>query len=58
MDNKKTSAEIAKMFGVTIQAVGLWVKAGLPYEIERIAGRKARRLIDPKDVKSFLKLTK
>ena len=54
----KTTAEIAKQFGVTVQAVGLWIKNGLPYTTERIVGRKARRIISPDDVVKFLGLTK
>ena len=58
MRDRKTTAEIATLFNVTVQAVGIWIKNGLPYTTERIIGRKERRIINPKDVKKFLKLTK
>lgn len=50
---KKTVAEIAVMFGVSKQAVMLWIKNGLPTEKEKVIGIKTRRVIDPDDVKRF-----
>lgn len=53
----KTAAEIAEIFGVTKQAVGLWVKGGLPYKTIREVGRKAYRVFDPEEVRVYLCLT-
>lgn len=50
---KKTVAEIAAMFGVSKQAVMLWIKNGLPTEKEKVIGIKTRRVIDPDDVKRY-----
>lgn len=52
---KKTVAEIAAMFGVSKQAVMLWIKNGLPTEKEKVIGIKTRRVIDPDDVKRYQK---
>jgi len=46
------------MFGVTRAGVYYWLKEGLPYEKERVLGIKERKVIDPKDVEEFLKLTR
>ena len=53
----KTVKEIAEMFGVTKAGVYYWIKEGLPYQEERVIGIKPRKVIDPQDVKDFLKLT-
>ena len=58
MSNKKTVMEIAMLFGVTDPAVRIWLKKGLPYEVERVLGLRPRKVIDPADVEKFLNLTK
>lgn len=58
MKDKKTVAEIAKLFGVTTMGVRTWLKKGLPYKTEKVIGIKPRMVINPEDVKKFLKLTK
>lgn len=52
---KKTVAEIAVMFGVSKQAVMLWIKNGLPTEKEKVIGIKTRQTINPDDVVKFHK---
>ena len=51
-----STLEVAEMYGVTKQAVGLWVKDGLKYKIEKIPGIKTRRVFDPEEVVAFLKI--
>lgn len=51
-----TTNEIAELFGVTKHAVGLWVKNGLNYELERVIKRKPRRVFRYEEVERFLKL--
>ena len=58
MKDKKTVLEIARLFGVTDPAVRIWIKKGLPYEMEKVLGLRPRKVIDPKDVENFLNLTK
>lgn len=58
MKDKKTVLEIARLYGVTDPAVRIWIKKGLPYEMEKVLGLKPRKVIDPKDVENFLNLTK
>lgn len=58
MNNKKTVAEIAEMYGVTTAGVRYWLSKGLHCEIEKVIGIKPRKVIDPKDVDEFLKLSK
>lgn len=58
MDNMKTVAEIAKMYGVTGMGVRYWINKGLRYEIEKVIGIKPRIVIDPKDVDDFLNIGK
>ena len=54
----KTVKEISEYFGVTPQTVGNWIKVGLPYGIEKIIGRKPRRIINQEDVYELLGLSK
>ncbi len=58
MKDKKTVLEIARLFGVTDPAVRIWIKKGLPYEMEKVLGLRPRKVIDPQDVENFLNLTK
>lgn len=57
MKNLKTVKEIAEMYGVTSPGVRYWLGKGLKFEIEKVIGIKPRKVIDPKDVDEFLKLT-
>ena len=54
----ETVREIAKRYGVTRAAVYYWLRDGLPHKKERIVGRKERVIIDPADVRDFLRLSK
>jgi transposase len=56
LDEYKSTREIAEMFSVSIVAVGNWIKQGLPHEVERLHGRKVRRIMKVKDVEEFLNL--
>jgi hypothetical protein len=58
MSKKLTVAEIAKIYNVTTAGVRYWVSKGLKYDIEKVIGIKPRKVINPKDVDDFLKLTK
>jgi predicted transcriptional regulator len=49
-----TVKEIADNYGVTKQAVYLWLSDGLKFEIVKKVGRKAYRQINPDDVKKYL----
>jgi hypothetical protein len=50
--------ETAKERGVTPMAVRYWLKHGLKYSKERVIGKKEYIIINPKDVDTFLNLTK
>jgi predicted DNA-binding protein YlxM (UPF0122 family) len=52
---KLSVQEISKMYGVTKAAVYLWIKSGLPFELQKIVGVKTRKIIDVKDVEQFHK---
>lgn len=52
----KTVAEIAAEFGVTTMGVRYWIKNGLKYKTEKVIGIKPRIVINPGDVREFLKL--
>ena len=56
MNKKITVAQVAERYGVTKQAVYNWLAEGLPCEVERISGRKTRKMILEKDVVKFLDL--
>ena len=53
----ETVQQIADRFGVTKQAVYRWIRHGLAYKKERVIGRKERKVIDPANVVTFLRLT-
>lgn len=50
---KLTVQETADRFGVSVTSVMNWMKDGLPYEIEKVIGIKARAKINPDDVKKY-----
>ena len=52
----KTVAEIAAEFGVTSMGVRYWIKKGLKTSTEKVVGIKPRIVINPDDVREFLKL--
>ena len=52
----KTVAEIAAEFGVTTMGVRYWIKNGLKTSTEKVVGIKPRIVINPDDVREFLKL--
>ena len=54
INNLKSMAEIAEMYNVTYAGVKYWIENGLEYKIEKIIGKKPRKVIDPKDVEKFL----
>ena len=56
MENKKTVAEIAEIYGVTTMGVRYWIDNGLPYSIEKVIGVKPRMVIKIEDVDKFLNL--
>lgn len=58
MKQQMTVNEIAKLYGVTYAGVVTWINKGLKYETEKVIGIKPRKVINPKDVDDFLKLTK
>jgi len=53
---KLTVQEIANKYGVTYQAVWLWIKKGLKVSTVREIGKKEYRVIDENDVAEFLGL--
>ncbi len=53
-----TVSEVAKMYGVTGTCVRQWLSKGLKFKTEKIIGIKPRKVINPKDVDKFLKVTK
>ena len=56
MKKLKTVAEIAAEFGVTTMGVRYWIKNGLKTSTEKVVGIKPRMIINPDDVREFLKL--
>ena len=56
MEKLKTVAEIAAQFGVTTMGVRYWIKKGLKTSTEKVVGIKTRIVINPDDVREFLKL--
>ena len=56
MEKLKTVAEIAAEFGVTTMGVRHWIKRGLKTSTEKVVGIKPRTVINPDDVREFLKL--
>lgn len=53
-----TVQQVADLYNVTKSGVYYWMRNGLPYEKERVLGRKERAVIKLKDVENHLKLTK
>lgn len=51
---KKSVAEIAALFQVSIPAVHYWIKKGLQTETQKILGRKDRAVIRISDVENHL----
>ena len=51
----KTVAEIAAEFNVTTMGVRYWIKKGLKYKTEKVVGIKPRIVINPDDVREFLR---
>lgn len=51
-----TVRELAELYGVTTMAVRHWIKAGCPYEIERVIGVKTRMVLDKEKVDAWLNL--
>ena len=58
MEKKLPIKEIASMFGVTETGVRIWIRKGLPYDIEKVIGIKPRMIIAPSSVKEYLHNTK
>jgi DNA-binding transcriptional MerR regulator len=58
MDKCLSVFETAKQRGVTPMAVRYWIKKGLKHSKERVIGKKEYIVINPKDVDTFLNLTK
>jgi len=56
MRKKLSVAKIADKFNVTKAGVYYWIDNGLPFEKEKIIGKKPRKIIDPDDVYDFLGL--
>jgi len=56
MEKLKTVSEIAAQFGVTTMGVRYWIKKGLKTSTEKVVGIKTRIVINPDDVREFLKL--
>lgn len=54
----KKISEIAKIYNVTPNGVRYWIEKGLKFETVKEVGKKPYKVINEKDVKDFLKLTK
>lgn len=50
-----TINEIADKYGVSHVAVRVWIKDGLKFDVEKIAGRKPRMILKEEDVIEYLK---
>lgn len=49
-------AEVAEEFGVTPTAVRNWISNGMKYKVEKVLGRKPRKIVKRVDVEDFLSL--
>lgn len=55
----RTIKEVAEYYGVTTAAVRYWIKnMHIPYEWERVIGRKPRIVLDMRDVREALELSR
>lgn len=54
----KKISEIAKIYNVTPNGVRYWIEKGLKFQTVKEIGKKPYKVINEKDVKDFLQLTK
>ncbi len=54
----KKISEIAKIYNVTPNGVRYWIEKGLKFETVKEIGKKPYKVINEKDVKDFLQITK
>ncbi|HSW57587.1 MAG TPA: helix-turn-helix domain-containing protein [Dehalococcoidales bacterium] len=51
-----TAQEVADIYKIAPHSVYYWVRKGLPFQEERVIGRKLRKVFKMSEVESFLKL--